>query len=405
MKKYTALRKSIIDGTYSEPEIKIPETQAKTFIPGEAKDAANASVTEALNTMGNQNAGQNASQNSDAETKSQQSTAQTSENAAQTAENVSQRTAQNDETSKNSAQTASQTTTQSTTGTRLETYAKQLSDALGKYGINVQTAALSEGENGKYDAGSKTIFLSDKLSPDKFSVAWHEIFHFAQDADTKLVPDTISAMKELGSYDDGTYSRTEKLYKDHLAGLGLDAETVAKTVTKSYIEEEICADFMKKIADETNSDLAETFAEKKPGLLKRLWNAVKRFVTHSSGESKADAKDIADGLRTLIEKYSGVDMGRRAGETGRSNTNSNVKLSINPDFASQYDAWDKKSSGVFFHLGTTSDALQSIGIDPAKIIFNKSKILQIKSKHPEITDNIFKQIPNILKIRYAFCNL
>lgn len=74
-----------------------------------------------------------------------------------------------------------------------------------------------------------------------------------------------------------------------------------------------------------------------------------------------------------------------------------VKYSINPEFARRYDEWDKKKTGGYFFLGTTSKPLQSIGINPAKIYWDKEKIRKIKRDHPTMTDNIIKQIPNLLE--------
>lgn len=74
-----------------------------------------------------------------------------------------------------------------------------------------------------------------------------------------------------------------------------------------------------------------------------------------------------------------------------------MKYSINPEFARRYDEWDKKKTGGYFFLGTTSKPLQSIGINPAKIYWDKEKIKKIKRDHPTMTDNIIKQIPNLLE--------
>ena len=58
---------------------------------------------------------------------------------------------------------------------------------------------------------------------------------------------------------------------------------------------------------------------------------------------------------------------RKKSETGanlnekNAKENGEKKYSINPDFARQYDAWDKHSSNISFEIGTTSKVLQSIG--------------------------------------------
>ena len=74
-----------------------------------------------------------------------------------------------------------------------------------------------------------------------------------------------------------------------------------------------------------------------------------------------------------------------------------TRYSINENFVNEYDRWDKQQTGIHFRTGTTSEALQSIGIDDKNIYFDSSKIIQIKNKHPEMTDDIIKAIPEILE--------
>lgn len=38
-----------------------------------------------------------------------------------------------------------------------------------------------------------------------------------------------------------------------------------------------------------------------------------------------------------------------------------------------------------------------MGVDDKNIWWDTSKILKIKNKHPEMTDDILKQVPNVLK--------
>ena len=75
----------------------------------------------------------------------------------------------------------------------------------------------------------------------------------------------------------------------------------------------------------------------------------------------------------------------------------NVKYSINKDFAKEYDNWDKKSTGFAFKVGTTSTVLHKLGVNNKTIYWDATKIKKIKEKHPEMTDSIIKQVPNILE--------
>ena len=69
----------------------------------------------------------------------------------------------------------------------------------------------------------------------------------------------------------------------------------------------------------------------------------------------------------------------------------------NSDFVDEYDNWNKINRKGSFILGKTSIALRKIGLEHRSIIIDKSKILQIKNDHFEMTDEIIKQIPNILE--------
>ena len=74
-----------------------------------------------------------------------------------------------------------------------------------------------------------------------------------------------------------------------------------------------------------------------------------------------------------------------------------IKFRLNPEFESQYDAWDKKKARFSFLLGQTSEALQSIGVRKADIRWDATKILKIQEKHPAMTDPVIKQVPHILE--------
>lgn len=53
-------------------------------------------------------------------------------------------------------------------------------------------------------------------------------------------------------------------------------------------------------------------------------------------------------------------------------------------------------SGRFF-VGTTSDTLQSIGVADYKIFWSSAKIAKIMEKHPGMTADVIKSVPNVLE--------
>ncbi|NLB80583.1 MAG: DEAD/DEAH box helicase family protein, partial [Clostridiaceae bacterium] len=73
--------------------------------------------------------------------------------------------------------------------------------------------------------------------------------------------------------------------------------------------------------------------------------------------------------------------------------------SLNPNFASNYDNWIEKGAkdNVSLVVGQTSHALKSIGVKEQDILWDTSKILKIKSDHAAMTDEILKQVPQIVE--------
>ncbi len=73
-----------------------------------------------------------------------------------------------------------------------------------------------------------------------------------------------------------------------------------------------------------------------------------------------------------------------------------LRYSISQQFYAEYDAWDKRDPRKMFTIGNTSDVLKKLGVKDSIITWDSSKIIKIKSKHAEMTDDIIKQVPNIL---------
>lgn len=72
-------------------------------------------------------------------------------------------------------------------------------------------------------------------------------------------------------------------------------------------------------------------------------------------------------------------------------------FSINENFESEYDNWNKIDRKGHFVLAEVSDSSLSIGLQKKDIIIDKSKLLRIKNRNTQINDYIIKQVPKILK--------
>ncbi len=84
-------------------------------------------------------------------------------------------------------------------------------------------------------------------------------------------------------------------------------------------------------------------------------------------------------------------------EVSKGDSEKNIRLSVNKNFAKEYDAWDKDKIGFAFNVGTTSEPLMLIGVDSKDIWWDASKIKAILKKHPDMTNDIIKQVPNVLE--------
>lgn len=78
-----------------------------------------------------------------------------------------------------------------------------------------------------------------------------------------------------------------------------------------------------------------------------------------------------------------------------------TRYALNEKFSQQFDDWlekktDNKGAGSFL-VGTTSDALKSIGVADYEIYWRKAKIAKIMSEHPAMTANVIKSVPNVLE--------
>ena len=75
----------------------------------------------------------------------------------------------------------------------------------------------------------------------------------------------------------------------------------------------------------------------------------------------------------------------------------NKDKEVSTRFMEDYDNWNKVDRQGNFLLGKTSIALRNIGLRYYDIVIDKSKILKIKNKHKEMSDDVIKAIPKILE--------
>lgn len=127
--------------------------------------------------------------------------------------------------------------------------------------------------------------------------------------------------------------------------------------------------------------------------LKDKVESLKAYLPVGTGLSKQQRYELQAAQRGLRNLERGLEAYRK----GMAEAQQGTRYSINPDFARKYDQWDKQKTGFQFLIGTTSKPLQRIGINEKKIYWDASKIKKIKEKHTAMTDDVIKQVPNILE--------
>ncbi len=160
--------------------------------------------------------------------------------------------------------------------------------------------------------------------------------------------------------------------------------------------DEATANYAGRLIEDTN--VLDRFIQRnreKRGVLQRVRDAIRKLLQKLTGAERRMAQTAEGRLAAALDAAA-----RQAGAL-EVNQNANqeavAKYSIDPDFARVYDAWDKRQTGIRIRIGSTSNALQSIGVNVKDIYWDTGKIKKIKEKHPQMTDRVIKQVPNILE--------
>lgn len=122
------------------------------------------------------------------------------------------------------------------------------------------------------------------------------------------------------------------------------------------------------------------------------------IICDSQADMNAFAEDVRESAALFLPEIK--KLAQQSAKTTDSRgppSGENVKYSLEKDFSSEYDKWDKKNPRKVFSVGRTSDALKKIGVKDGEILWDASKIIKIKAKHSEMTDAIIKQVPSIIE--------
>ena len=284
-----------------------------------------------------------------------------------------------------------------------EEMSKQYASAEQKELVNTMANALGvkveyqdiPGANGMYKDG--VIYISNKTINPSMVVMSHELTHeLKETANEEYMAYenyVIDYFKEFHAKDyEALYSSMTEHYGNDEA---LIREEIAANAAETFLtDSEAVSRFVKE---------NRTIAERITDFLSNFVNKLKELYQNYTAKGKA-GKMLSEDIE-VYEKardlwYEAVKASEGENNTSENSMNNEKKLSLK-----EYDSWDKKNPRVKFHVSNVSEPLISVGIDENReITFDSKKIIKIKSEHPEMTDDIIKNIDTIIKEPIAIMN-
>ena len=241
------------------------------------------------------------------------------------------------------------------------------------------------------------------------------VITLALDADdpvmTSVIHEATHRIKEISPE---SYEKLASFVQSNLSKEGTDfnmgvREQLYQTSDTNVLTEEMVADaFGRMVGDE--STLAEftmqnrSTVQKIVDTLTDIINAVKRALkgqnVQLSDRQRAAFRDLQGHVTEMRNLFNSAL--REAEQNKNTATEGGeAKYSLNEKFSQQFDDWlekktDNKGTGSFL-VGTTSDALKSIGMSNYEIYWRKAKIAKIMNEHPAMTADVIKSVPNVLE--------
>lgn len=282
----------------------------------------------------------------------------------------------------------------------------------------VKFADMPNGTAGSYNRETNTITLDTKLKYDAneaLDVLMHEVQHRVQAAEG------FASGTNPGYWNRGeNYDRAAEKYRDNRARLlnGLSTEERALYDEYRSTEREMGAmfdgsmlydesrmDALEKRSDELYRELygKEWFGKlnRYDRILGDAGEAVNEFYRNTAGE--VEARDTTARRQMTAEERKNTPPNLGDADTVFADGNA-TSYSIDANFGKNVDDWVKNTpegmlstSHGYFRVGTTSEALKSIGARTDNIYMRKSKIGMIFEDHPEVTVDVIKKVPDILE--------
>ena len=270
----------------------------------------------------------------------------------------------------------------STRGSEAQVSALTSDTTIPQNGAGVNTQYMQKSTNhaqvaGMYDAGTDTVLVNAALTTDEAVdfVLKHELTHAIEGSKDYAKLEKL-VHREMG---EGMFRMAAKQQARERLAAG--DTTGAQSAEKEVVADWIGRNLYKKGFAQAVAGKSRPLAT---DIYRALWGVRRALGLTQNGRMQARIRLAEMRFADVLESDY-----HRSGE--------GEQRSINPDFAQEYAAWDKKSTGGYFVLGTTSEALQSIGIDPARIYWDKSKIKKILENPNHHMETAIPKVPELLE--------
>ena len=273
------------------------------------------------------------------------------------------------------------------------------------YGVNIRVVDSKSSEGGGFPKQANGIYRGNgnivvDINADAgavAAVAFHEVGHYISEHNPegfKVLSDfAVQYLEKQEGYD--INERITALQK-------ATREQTGRWISEMDALEEIACNSLSSIASDSGTINAalRLNAKKRRTLSQVLRDFAQRLkeIFSDYARKNKEAARWKDSLEDIMELARLLEESAdTAKKTEMPQSGAEPKFSLNPDFETQYDEWDRKDPLQHFKIGNTSEALRSIGVEKKDIVWDSSKIIKIRSKHPAMTDEVIKQVPNLLE--------
>ena len=294
------------------------------------------------------------------------------------------------------------------------------------YDGNTRTDS-SAAANGYEEGG--VLYLNSRSANPVAQVVAHELTHTLEGTEsyTDLYRHVLRYMAKNGDLT-AAYEAKRQLYAKR--GKELQTEEVNRELVAEYVEKHLLTDeeSIRRLVKE-NVTLGQRIKYWLDSLIGKFnQNARERaflvkardYYVRALEESKYDirsqqtAKAAQATLEDLRTAYTAGEITKAEFDEAMENVLQSEseagevaaerRYSIDPDFVTELETWfnaknpsQRVTDGDWFYVGTTSDALRSIGVRNGNIYWRRSKVGYIAEEHPEMTLDVLKQVPEIIE--------